>query len=152
MGIEYLSSGVSGDLAYTVAIERSAVRLVGQETAVPMALRATHIFRREEGEWTLAAATCRPAHRQDGARHSPGDTFHLESARGEQPCFQDKSLSAGKFCGFLSWGDHRPFAHAAQFLGHSARPPGVGHGAAMTTIRAGRCRMLVETARPTEVA
>jgi hypothetical protein len=51
--VEYLSSGVSGDLAYTVAIERSEVRLVDQDTPVRMALRVTHILRREHGEWTL---------------------------------------------------------------------------------------------------
>jgi ketosteroid isomerase-like protein len=53
VSIEYLSSAVSGDLAYTVAIERSTVRVVGQETPVPMALRASHVFRREDGEWAL---------------------------------------------------------------------------------------------------
>ena len=50
---DYLASGVSGDLAYTVAIERSAVRLAGQESAGSMPLRVTHIFRREDGTWKL---------------------------------------------------------------------------------------------------
>jgi ketosteroid isomerase-like protein len=51
--VEYISSEVSGDLAYTVAIERSAALVVGQEKAAPMALRVTHIFRREGGVWKL---------------------------------------------------------------------------------------------------
>lgn len=51
--IEYLSSGVSGDLAYTVAIERSEVRLVDQDKQAPMVLRVTHIFRKENGVWKL---------------------------------------------------------------------------------------------------
>ena len=51
--IEYLSSGVSGDLAYTVAIERSEVRLAGQDKAAPMPLRVTHILRKEDGVWKL---------------------------------------------------------------------------------------------------
>jgi ketosteroid isomerase-like protein len=51
--VEYLSSGVSGDLAYTVAIERSEVHLVDQEKPAAMALRATHLFRKEGGKWKL---------------------------------------------------------------------------------------------------
>jgi ketosteroid isomerase-like protein len=44
---------VSGDLAYTVAIERSEVRVAGQDKPAPMALRVTHIFRKEDGAWKL---------------------------------------------------------------------------------------------------
>ena len=52
--IEYISTIVSGDLAFTVAIERQeAVRLSGQPTAVRRALRATQIFRKEDGGWKL---------------------------------------------------------------------------------------------------
>jgi ketosteroid isomerase-like protein len=51
--VEYLSSGVSGDLAYTVTIERSEVRLVDQDKPAPMALRVTHLLRKEGGEWKL---------------------------------------------------------------------------------------------------
>jgi ketosteroid isomerase-like protein len=51
--VEYLSSGVSGDLAYTVAIERSAVQRVGQDAPAQTALRVTHIFRKEDGAWKL---------------------------------------------------------------------------------------------------
>ena len=51
--VEYLASGVSGDLAYTVAIERSQVRLVGQTTPSDMALRVTHVFRKEGDSWKM---------------------------------------------------------------------------------------------------
>ncbi len=51
--VEYVSSSVSGDLAYTVAIERSAVRLADQPARSPMVLRVTHVFRKEDGQWRL---------------------------------------------------------------------------------------------------
>jgi ketosteroid isomerase-like protein len=51
--VEYMSSGVSGDLAYTVSIERSVVRLADQDVPASMVLRVSHIFRREAGAWTL---------------------------------------------------------------------------------------------------
>jgi ketosteroid isomerase-like protein len=53
VNVEYLTSGVSGDLAYTVSIERSEVRLVDQDKPAPMALRVTHLFRKEDGVWKL---------------------------------------------------------------------------------------------------
>ena len=51
--MEYLSKVVNGDLAYTVSLERSEVRLAGQEKPAAMALRVTHIFRKEAGAWKL---------------------------------------------------------------------------------------------------
>lgn len=52
--IEYLNTGVSGDLGFTVAIERQEnVRLGGQETPAPRALRVTQVFRKEGGAWKL---------------------------------------------------------------------------------------------------
>lgn len=51
--VEYLSSEVSGDLAYTVAIERSEVRLSDQDKPATMALRVTHVLRKEDGAWKL---------------------------------------------------------------------------------------------------
>jgi ketosteroid isomerase-like protein len=50
---EYLSISVSETLACTVAIERSNVRLVDHDKPAPMALRVTHVFRKEKGEWKL---------------------------------------------------------------------------------------------------
>ena len=51
--VEYLTSFQSGDLAFTTAIERAEVKVAGQEKAAPMALRVTHIFRKEDGAWKM---------------------------------------------------------------------------------------------------
>ena len=53
LAVEYLATAVNGRLAYTVAIERSRALIVGQSQPVPMALRVTHVFRKERGEWKL---------------------------------------------------------------------------------------------------
>ena len=53
LSVEYLTSVQSGDLAFTTAIERAEVKVAGQEKAAPMALRVTHIFRKEDGAWKL---------------------------------------------------------------------------------------------------
>lgn len=47
---ETLASGVGGDLAYTVAIERYIASADGAPAA-PTELRATHVYRREDGHW-----------------------------------------------------------------------------------------------------
>ena len=46
---EVVAAGASGDLAYLVAIERITATVNGEE--VSYALRATTVFRREEGSW-----------------------------------------------------------------------------------------------------
>ncbi len=51
--IEPLAMGQSGDLAYTVWIERGEVRVVGRDDYAPLAVRVTHIFRREGGAWKI---------------------------------------------------------------------------------------------------
>ena len=51
--VEYLTSVQSGELAFTTAIERSEVKVAGQDKAAAMALRVTHIFRKEDGAWKL---------------------------------------------------------------------------------------------------
>jgi ketosteroid isomerase-like protein len=51
--VEYLAGGVSGDLAYTVAIERAESLVVGQDKARRHELRVTHFFRKEDGAWKL---------------------------------------------------------------------------------------------------
>lgn len=54
MKVEYLSIVVSGDMAFTVGIERQEGARVGdQQTPTQRALRATQIFRKEGGEWKL---------------------------------------------------------------------------------------------------
>ena len=50
---ESLAAGSSGDLGYAVGLERSEVRLLGQEDTRPSVLRVTHLFRREEGAWRI---------------------------------------------------------------------------------------------------
>ncbi len=52
--VDYVSTIVTGDLAFTVAIERQQEgRLSGEPGATQRTLRATQIFRREEGAWKL---------------------------------------------------------------------------------------------------
>jgi ketosteroid isomerase-like protein len=53
VSVEYISSAVGGDLAYTVAIERSEALVAGQDKPAPMALRVTHVFRKEDVAWKL---------------------------------------------------------------------------------------------------
>ncbi|MBA3431071.1 MAG: nuclear transport factor 2 family protein [Actinobacteria bacterium] len=49
---ELIAAGVSGDLAYAVGYERSEVsRDAGP--VEPNALRVTHVYRRENGEWKI---------------------------------------------------------------------------------------------------
>lgn len=56
----YVTADVEGDLAYTVAIEKGMVRPSEQPGLAPVALRVTHVFRRERGEWTLVDRRVEP--------------------------------------------------------------------------------------------
>jgi ketosteroid isomerase-like protein len=49
---ELVAAGVSGDLAYTVGYEHSACS-VDDGAVAPNTLRATHVYRREDGEWKI---------------------------------------------------------------------------------------------------
>jgi hypothetical protein len=51
--IEPLGSGMSGDLAYTVWIERGTVVVEGRDEPGSLVVRVTHIFRREGAAWKL---------------------------------------------------------------------------------------------------
>ena len=51
--LEYVSIVVSGDLAYTVQIERRLLSRPGQGQPENSVLRATHVLRKENGEWRL---------------------------------------------------------------------------------------------------
>ena len=54
MKVEYLSIVANGDLAFTVGVERQEGARVGdQQNPAGRALRATQIFRREDGAWKL---------------------------------------------------------------------------------------------------
>jgi ketosteroid isomerase-like protein len=48
--VEIVAAGVSGDLAYTVGFEHTAVSVDGVPVE-PYTLRVTHVYRREGGEW-----------------------------------------------------------------------------------------------------
>jgi ketosteroid isomerase-like protein len=50
--INLVAAGVSGDLGYTVAYERTTASVRGGP-AKPYTLRVTHVFRREKGEWRV---------------------------------------------------------------------------------------------------
>jgi ketosteroid isomerase-like protein len=50
---EEIARHVDGDLAATVHYERSRAQLAGVAGPVPVALRVTHLYRREEGTWKL---------------------------------------------------------------------------------------------------
>ena len=49
---EIVAAEARGDLAYTVALEHTTASINGAEPA-PYVLRATTIFRREDGEWKV---------------------------------------------------------------------------------------------------
>jgi ketosteroid isomerase-like protein len=53
VAVEIIAWHVTGDLAYTVAIERGMVRAAGATAATPKALRVTEVFRKEGGAWRL---------------------------------------------------------------------------------------------------
>lgn len=48
---EVLAAGASGDLAYTIGFEHNTVSVDGRPTTYT--LRATHVYRREDGEWKI---------------------------------------------------------------------------------------------------
>jgi ketosteroid isomerase-like protein len=48
---EVVAVGASGDLAYTVGYEHNRVKVDGQLTTYT--LRATHVYRREHGQWRI---------------------------------------------------------------------------------------------------
>lgn len=50
---EELAVGVSGDLGYAVWIERGEVVVEGRDVPAPLAVRVTHLFRREAGVWRI---------------------------------------------------------------------------------------------------
>ena len=52
-GVEIVSKHVSAELAYVVEIERFEAKVGGREDITPIALRATIIFRPEDGEWKI---------------------------------------------------------------------------------------------------
>jgi ketosteroid isomerase-like protein len=53
VSVEVLASGVSGELAYIVSLERSLISVAGSDELRPGFTRVTHILRRQDGEWRL---------------------------------------------------------------------------------------------------
>lgn len=51
--LEILHCGESGDLAYWTGFQRARVQVEERPDPVPMNLRVTEVFRRENGEWKL---------------------------------------------------------------------------------------------------
>ena len=52
-GVKKLAHSASGDLGYAVWIEHGEVRVEGRDDYVPVVIRVTHIFRRQDGVWTI---------------------------------------------------------------------------------------------------
>jgi ketosteroid isomerase-like protein len=52
-GVEIVSKHVTPELAYVVEIERFEAKVGGRKDTSPIALRATMIFRPEDGEWKI---------------------------------------------------------------------------------------------------
>lgn len=50
---EVLNSGASGDLAFWTGRQVATMDIKGQDEPVPMILRTTEVFRREDGKWKL---------------------------------------------------------------------------------------------------
>lgn len=53
VAFEIISKVVTPELAYVVEIERGKIKLGGREEFIPVALRATMIFRPEDGVWKI---------------------------------------------------------------------------------------------------
>jgi ketosteroid isomerase-like protein len=52
-GFETIATYVTPDLAFTVETERLEAKIGGRDDIVPVSLRCTSIFRREDGVWKL---------------------------------------------------------------------------------------------------
>lgn len=73
--IQYLAIGEHGDFGYTVTIERSSVRVIGTEAPAPMALRVTHLFRKENGAWRMIHRHADPLM----SKTAPAEALHVEA-------------------------------------------------------------------------
>jgi ketosteroid isomerase-like protein len=53
IGFELIERYVTPELAYAVRVERAKAKVGGSEEMTPITLRATMVFRPEEGEWKV---------------------------------------------------------------------------------------------------
>jgi ketosteroid isomerase-like protein len=53
VGVETIVKQVTADLGYVVQIERARAKIGASEEITPYAVRATNIFRRENGVWKM---------------------------------------------------------------------------------------------------
>ena len=53
VGFDAISKYVTADLAYVVEVERLRSKVGGRQDVVPVTLRVTSVFRREDGRWKL---------------------------------------------------------------------------------------------------
>ena len=53
VSVDVVEKHVTPELAYIVEIERAKAKIGGREDITPLALRATMIFRPEDGEWKI---------------------------------------------------------------------------------------------------
>ena len=51
--LETVHSGEEGDLGWWVGVQRSVVSMEGADDKVPMDLRVTELYRRQDGAWRL---------------------------------------------------------------------------------------------------
>jgi ketosteroid isomerase-like protein len=51
--VKRLAHGASGDLGYAIWIEHGEVRVEGRDDTIPVVIRVTHVFRRQDGAWKI---------------------------------------------------------------------------------------------------
>ena len=78
---ELVAAGASGDLAYTAGYERFTTSIDGNP-ATPMALRVTHLYRREDGEWKIVH---RHADTLMNEQTAPAEAPPVPAGRGSTP-------------------------------------------------------------------
>ncbi|WP_103383869.1 YybH family protein [Pseudonocardia dioxanivorans] len=64
---EVLSAGCSGDLGFTVCLERGRQQVAGRDTDAPVVLRVTQVYERVDGVWGLVHRHADPLTDKGGA-------------------------------------------------------------------------------------
>jgi len=85
VGIETIAQYVTADLGYVVAIERATAKIGSREDITPYALRATDIFRREEGAGRWCIATPTPSPRRSQRNRSSTSSTDCKLSLGGHP-------------------------------------------------------------------